>query len=445
MQASSSRLAVIAVALAMALAGCGKSLPRASTGQGAGQPLAPVTSEGAGGFSTKNTTRLGGADAVTDAAAVALAVHPGLTAASRPQAVAIVDEHNWPAALAASVLASAPLGAPLLYGEGATLPEVSAQALRTMRPTGAAALGGAQAIEIAAGPGALPAATAYRSRALTNADPYALAVQVQHLLSTIQHHEPRRVIVAAADGPPAQAMPAAGLAAVSGAPILLVNGAGVPAPTAAALARLHRPAIYVVGSTAAVSSATVLALGHFGTVKRIVSPVGKIGRDDPVGNAVAVALFEDGGFGWGVADPGHGLVFANSTRPLDAPAAAPLSSSGDYAPLLVLESAAGVPNVLAEYLADIRPAYSSAPAYGPTHGAYNHGWLIGDESAIAATTQAELDAMLEIAPQTTTTAAETTSSQSSSSASVTETASTSTTTSTAGSTSASSATAGAKK
>jgi len=385
--------------LCAVLSGCGKSLPGTTSGASSGQALAPVTPEGAGGLSTKNTTRLGGADVATDAAAVALAVHPGLTAASRPQAVVVVDAHDWPAALAASALAGAPLGAPLLYSEGATLPEVSAQALTTMRPTGAPALGGAQVIRLGA-TSAAPASTAgYRTRTLSSPDPYALAVQVQRLLSAIQRHEPRQVIVAAADGPPALAMPAAGLAAESGAPILLVSAAGVPAATAAALARLHRPAIYVVGSTAAVSSATVTALGRFGPVKRIVSPVGRIGRDDPVGNAVAVALFEEGGFGWGADEPGRGLVFANASRPLDAPAAAPLAASGDYAPLLLLESPVGVPKVLAEYLTDIRPAYSSTPAYRPAHGAYNHGWLIGDESAISATTQAELDTMLEIAPQ----------------------------------------------
>ena len=32
-------------------------------------------------------------------------------------------------------------------------------------------------------------------------------------------------------------------------------------------------------------------------------------------------------------------------------------------------------------------------------GVYNRGWLIGDERAITATAQAELDGMLEIAPQ----------------------------------------------
>jgi hypothetical protein len=32
-------------------------------------------------------------------------------------------------------------------------------------------------------------------------------------------------------------------------------------------------------------------------------------------------------------------------------------------------------------------------------GAYNHGWLIGDEEAISAVTQAEIDSTLEIGPQ----------------------------------------------
>jgi hypothetical protein len=390
--------ALAAVALATTLGGCGKSLPGGASAQVEGRTIAAVNPEGAAGLATKNTTRLGGADPTTDAAAVALAVHPGLTAATRPQAVVVVDERDWPAALVAASLASAPLGAPLLYSEGATLPAVSAQALATMRPTGAATLGGAQAVELGATPSA-PALAGYSVRALTNGDPYALAAQVQQLLSAAQGAEPRQVIVTSADGPPALAMPAAGLAAQSGAPILLVSTTGVPPATSAALARLHRPAIYVVGSSAAVSSATVKALEGFGSVRRIVSPVGRIAREDPVGNSVAVALFEEGGFGWGADEPGRGLVFANASRPLDAPAAAPLSASGEYAPLLLLEGPRGIPPVLSEYLSDIRPAYSSAPAYRPAHGTYNHGWLIGDESAISATTQAELDTMLEIAPQ----------------------------------------------
>jgi hypothetical protein len=58
--------------------------------------------------------------------------------------------------------------------------------------------------------------------------------------------------------------------------------------------------------------------------------------------------------------------------------------------------------VLSSYLSDIRPAYGSAPEYQPVRGVYNHGWLIGDDEAIAPAVQAELDAMLEIAPQSAT-------------------------------------------
>jgi ell wall binding domain 2 (CWB2) len=394
--APSHRLAVIALALAVVLTGCGKSLPGTSQSGTSGTAIAPVSPHGAGAVATKNTTRLGGADAATDAAAVAVAVHPGLTAAGRPQAVVIVDEREWPAALASAALAGAPLGAPLLYGNGEGLPAVSEAALKTMAPTGAAALGGAQVIAV----GRAPAPAGWRVRRVAGGDPYALAAAVAGLIATVQGKEPRQVVVAAADGPPALAMPAAGLAAQSGVPILLVSGAGaLPAATKAALGQLRRPAIYVVGSTASVSSPVVRQLEHYGLVKRISSPVGRIGPGDPVGNAIAVALFGEGGFGWGADEPGHGLVFANALRPLDAPAAAPLSASGEYAPLLLLGGANGVPQVLSEYLKDIRPGYSQAPQYRPDHGAYNHGWLIGDESALSATTQAELDGMLEIAPQ----------------------------------------------
>src|SRR4029077_14885939 len=86
------------LALGVTAAGCGKSLPSAGEGAANAKVITPVSPQGAGALATKNTTRLGGADAATDAAAVALAVYPGLTAASRPQAVVVADEGEWLAA-----------------------------------------------------------------------------------------------------------------------------------------------------------------------------------------------------------------------------------------------------------------------------------------------------------------------------------------------------------
>jgi hypothetical protein len=118
---------------------------------------------------------------------------------------------------------------------------------------------------------------------------------------------------------------------------------------------------------------------------------------DAVENAISVSRFSHGSFGWGIHEAGHGLVFANVTRPLDAPAAAPLAAHGDYGPLLLLDDSASVPAALTQYLSDIEPGYTAAAP--PVREVYNHGWLIGDEQAISALAQAELDTVLEIAPR----------------------------------------------
>ncbi len=398
------RALLVPVALGAVLAGCGKSLPKEKDGGTGGvTTVAAPGALAANGLETKNTTRLGGTTPVADAAAVALAVHPGLTPATRPAAVVLVDEHDWTAALASAVLAAAPLSAPILYADGNSLPAISAEALSAMHPRGSALLRGAQVIEI--GTSAAPAR--YRTRALETPAraPAALAAQIERLAALARGASPRQVIVVGAGGPPALSMPAAGLAAETGAPILPVAAAGIPRATRRALAGLHHPAIYVVGSPTSVSDTTLAKLDRYGTTHRVAMTAPEptacgagsaSAGGEAVENAIAVARYSDGSFGWGVEEPGHGLVFANASRPLDAPAAAPLSASGDFGPLLLLEDPSGVPRALCTYLGDIQPSY---PEYQPTRGFYNHGWLVGDEAAIAASTQAELDTMLETAPR----------------------------------------------
>jgi hypothetical protein len=46
------------------------------------------------------------------------------------------------------------------------------------------------------------------------------------------------------------------------------------------------------------------------------------------------------------------------------------------------------------FLLDIEPGYDT----DPVRGVYNHGWLLGDETAIAAPVQARIDTLLEIQP-----------------------------------------------
>ena len=82
----------------------------------------------------------------------------------------------------------------------------------------------------------------------------------------------------------------------------------------------------------------------------------------PVANAIAFARYSDGDFGWGVRDPGHGLVFANVDRTQDAAAAARARRrSGKYGPLLLLATPARSRRPLENYLLDIQPGYRFDP------------------------------------------------------------------------------------
>src|SRR4029079_1059351 len=101
---------VILLAIFALLAGCGggrddkKPSPQEQAKQGTpvlGQrgdeePAGPAL--GFPVFAAKNTTRVGGADPVADAAAVAQAVFPSRSSDTRPDAVVLVDQDDWRAA-----------------------------------------------------------------------------------------------------------------------------------------------------------------------------------------------------------------------------------------------------------------------------------------------------------------------------------------------------------
>jgi hypothetical protein len=182
-------------------------------------------------------------------------------------------------------------------------------------------------------------------------------------------------------------MPAAAWAAKGGDPILFANKDSIPEDTRAAIAAHQQPKIYVLGNKNTVSDKAVTQLRKLGSVTRISGST-------PAASSVAFARFVDGAFGWGVVDPGHGFVFASANRPADAGAVAPLSASGSYGPLLIVEDPAKLPPALQGYLLDVQPGYTR----DPVRGVYNHGWIVGDESAISVPVQSQIDALLEIVP-----------------------------------------------
>jgi hypothetical protein len=377
-------------ALSLLVAGCGGGGDKPSTAPET-PPVSGQTGDEvpAGGpplgfpvFATKNTTRVAGGDAIADAAAVALAAYPARTPESRPAAVILAEVRDWRTGIAASVLVGRPIKAPILFADQDQIPDATKAALDALQPTGSKEAGRAQVIRV----GTKAPVEGYKTTDVSAANPAALAAAVDRLRTASAGAASSAVLVANSDRPE-YAMPAAGWAAKSGNPLLWVSSTGIPPETEAAI-KTHKSAkIYVLGPAEAVPEAVVTALEKLGTVKRIAGT-------DPVTNAITFARFSDGDFGWAIVDPGHGLVFASTRRPQDAAAAAALSSAGTYGPLLLLPDAGVLPEPLQDYLLDIQPGYDP----DPVRGVYNHGWMIGDESAIAAAVQARIDTLLEIQP-----------------------------------------------
>jgi len=399
-----SLLIAALAACVLTVAGCGGSATRlivrtASTSASASQSSAPPAAGiGFPVLATKNTTRVSGADSISNAAGVALAVFPSAAPGTHPTAVTIAPTDDWEAAIAASVLMAPPIGAPILLSGSTSLPPATTNALGLLAPTGSGPASGAQVIRI----GDVPAVKGLRGATISGTGPYALTAAIDRFASAAAGKPSPDVVIASADSP-AYAMPAAGWAAESGDPVLFVNASGIPAPTAQALQSDQMPHIYVLGPSSVIPDTILAQLRKYGTVNRV-------GDTDPAANSVAFAVYRDppcsanqpcahvpGSFGWAMRSPGHGYTLINANQTLDAAASAALSASGSYGPQLLIDDPNTLPqSVLNFFLNYATPGYT---AEGPTAAVYNHGWVIGDPSTISVSVQAEMDSLLEVVPQ----------------------------------------------
>ncbi|MGI8844855.1 MAG: cell wall-binding repeat-containing protein [Thermoleophilaceae bacterium] len=332
---------------------------------------------------TKNTIRIGGGDATSDAAGVASALFPATTNANRPTAVVLVDKDDWQAGVTASVLAGRPIGAPLLVSDGDKLPQVSRDTLKRLKPTGSDLSKDAQVIRIgdkAARP------DGFKTAVIEGKDPYERGAAIDRFFSAARGKPSGDVVVTS--GEQAEyAMPAAAWGARSGNAVLLTKKDSVPAATQKAIRSHSKPNIYVLGPPSAVSDKAVAQLRELGAVVRIQGPT-------PVSNAVAFARYRKGGFGWGVVVPGYNFTVASTSRPLDAGAAAALGTRGVFAPLLLTDKAKTVPKPLEDYLLSVQPGYENDPG----QAVYNRVWILGDDKEISVKAQARLDQITELIP-----------------------------------------------
>ena len=335
-------------------------------------------------FATRNTTRVAGEDSVANAAGVALAATPTGGVVKGPDAVTLVDAEDWAGAIAASSLFAQPIGAPILYTRDGSLDELTQGTIDSLAPTGGSATGGAQAFAV----GDAGEVEGLDTEAIQGGSSAEIAVSVLELREELADGPPEHILIASSDDPEF-AMPAAAWAARSGDAVLFAQADSVPSPTIKAVERLKDVPVFVLGPESVISNDAVKELSE--ATDSTVTRAGDEG--DPVNNAIAFARFTDGNFGWNINDPGHGFVIANLANPSDAGAAAALSGTGTWGPLLVTDDADRQPPALEGFLLDLKPGYEA----DPTRALYNHIWIIGDEAALSVDAQVELDEIAEVA------------------------------------------------
>jgi hypothetical protein len=382
------RLFALLLAAAALLAGCSTSDDqarppqlgvKAEDEQGAEKLGFPSTA-------TRNTIRVGGSDAVSDAAGVAGALYPSTRDSDRPTAVVLVDQDDWATAISASVLVGRPIGAPILLTDGSDMPAVTSDVLDRLKPKGSDLSKDAQVIRVGAGvarPGG------YKTALIQGKNEFQRAASIDRFFSAARARPSNDVVLFSADDAE-YAMPAAAWAARAGDAVLPVRRSAIPPPIVKALREHDRPNVYLLGPETVISNKVLDQLKK----RKLARSVNRIAGPNPVENAIAFARYEKGDFGWGVVVPGYNFTVANTARPADAAAAAALATRGVFAPLLLTDDAARMPAKLERYFLSVQPGYEDDPG----QAVYNRAWVLGDDKAISVDQQAQLDQMTELIP-----------------------------------------------
>ncbi len=351
-----------------------------------GQSVIGGHSTGPLGFpsvATRNTTRISGSDPVDISMAAALAAYPTTGPGAPPAAVTIVDSTDWQSGVAAASLAALPVGAPILLAPSGTLSETGTNTLAQLNPLGSPDTGENKVFTV----GRVAPPSGYDVKRIDGPDPASIAVGVAETRAELVESPPAAFVVVSSEAPE-YATPAATWSARSGDVVLFTGKDEVPKVTLDLIRKKENKnvPIFVLGPADVVSSNVLKQLDKAG------STVERVGGEDPETAAVELVRFSSGLFGWNLNDPGHGYVLARTDRPMDVVAVTALSTGGTWPALLLTDSSEKLPQVVEDYLLDVKPGYET----DPTRAIVNHAWVIGDDSIISVDEQARFDDALEL-------------------------------------------------
>jgi len=337
-------------------------------------------------LATKNTTRITGGSAEEIALSASRMIWPATANGTKPNVVLLAPSDNWQTQLVGLDLVHHPSDGPLLVTEKGKVSEVVLNEIKRLNPKGAQ--DGTQVITIGMEANAVKQITdaSLKVKEIKGETPEKIAAAIDEYYASVDGELPQSVVVSTSEKAEFAA-PAGSWISHMPEPLLYVTKDKIPAETEAALKRRNGKAnIYLLGPEDAVGKQVENDLKKHGNVIRISG-------NDPVTNAIAFAKYKDAktGFGWGITQPGHGLVLVNVENISKSLPALPFAHRGKHAPLLLTEKEKA-PETLLTYLKELKPLFKKEPTEGP----YNHMYIVGGSDWVSDEQQGDLDHLIEI-------------------------------------------------
>ncbi|RXT05648.1 cell wall-binding repeat-containing protein [Ammoniphilus sp. CFH 90114] len=335
--------------------------------------------------STKNTTRIVGKDAEELSISTSRMIWPATQKGTIPNVVLVAPKESWQAQLVSLDLVHHPSDGPLLVTSKNQISSNAIDEIMRLNPRGSE--DGTQVITIGMDEEAVKQLSDhFKVKEIKGETPSQLAEAIDQFYAEASGSLPASVIVSTSEQVEFAA-PAGNWISHMPEPLLYVTKDEIPNETINALQKREGKAtVYLLGPESVISKTVEENLRSYGTVIRIAG-------DDPVSNAIAFAQYKDTntGFGWGITQPGHGLLLGNMANMSESIPTGSFAHRGKHAPLL-LTNADSAPDNLVNYLTKLKPLFEKEPTEGP----YNHLYIVGGSDWISWEQQGNLDHLIEI-------------------------------------------------
>lgn len=340
-------------------------------------------------FNTVDTTRVSTRDPFSLAVWNSRLIYPSPDVSWSPKVAVVASNVSYHYAMAGATLIHHPINATHLLTHPASLPQITIQELIRLRPRGE----GMPAQVLLIGPTDPGVTGTLRMMGFSvlpvgnNPNPYTAAVDIARFRLEVippEGETGRKNIIVVSGEDFREGLPAPGIAAHMGTPIIFVGRERIPQVVEAFIKQNRNKNYFILGSQSTVSDAVYKLIASLsrGIVDRIP------GRD-PFEIAVNFARFycpEAAGFGWNRNMPGQGdaFNFAPVHRWENAVMSALQSHEGKHTPELTITQGS-IPPVTKDYLEFLRPVKSMPMP------PFMHGFIQGDFNDISWGTQLEIE------------------------------------------------------